>query len=405
MHVGESNPRILIVDDDDGVRNFLFQLLNYKYDCKTISSAETALNLIRNENFALVLSDINMSGMSGLEMVPQLLARSPDTVVIMISGLQTIESAIAAMRVGAFDYITKPFNLDQVEAVVDRSMDVYELRVAKKAYEHQLEELIAKEKDLLKRTLSGSIKMLTEVLSMVNPTAFGAASRVRDLVSKMALQLEFEDAWQVEVAAMLSHVGCVTVPESILVKKYMKVPLSAEEQRILDGHPQVGHDLVSRIPRLEQVAQIIAYQEKQYDGSGEPRNSDKSGESIPFGARILKLALDFERLVESGASRSKALEEINKRSHWYDPAIALTLNKVITAEEENEPEEFRFVKADELTLNMVLAEDVISVKGLLLLTKGQRMTESLILRLENFVWAGAVKEPLKVRLPTKKKVG
>jgi diguanylate cyclase (GGDEF)-like protein len=140
--VNKRDTFILVVDDDPQIRNVLLELLRPSYVCKEACSAEEALTLMRTEKFDLVLSDIVMGGISGLEMLPQLLERSPDTVVVMISGEQTIEGAIQAMRAGAFDYITKPFDLQHVEAAVRRALEHRELRRAKRCYEEHLEELV-----------------------------------------------------------------------------------------------------------------------------------------------------------------------------------------------------------------------------------------------------------------------
>jgi diguanylate cyclase (GGDEF)-like protein len=134
--------RILIADDEAQLRELLCELLGRSYECVGVNSAEQALTLLRAERFDLVLSDITMGGLSGLEMVPHVLRIAPETVVIMISGGQQIESAVEALRVGAFDYITKPFDLRHVEAAVRRALDHHALRESKRRYEHDLEELI-----------------------------------------------------------------------------------------------------------------------------------------------------------------------------------------------------------------------------------------------------------------------
>jgi diguanylate cyclase (GGDEF)-like protein len=134
--------RILIADDEVQIRDLLCELLSPSYECVGVNSAEQALKLLRAEKFDLILSDIRMSGLSGLEMVPHVLSIAPETVVIMISGGQQIESAIEALRVGAFDYITKPFDLRHVEAAVRRALDHHALRESKRRYENDLEELI-----------------------------------------------------------------------------------------------------------------------------------------------------------------------------------------------------------------------------------------------------------------------
>lgn len=140
--VRDKKPRILIADDDKQIRDVLLELLADDYDCEAVGSAEEALSVLKEQSFDLVLSDIMMGGITGLEMVPQVLELAPDTVVIMISGEQNIESAIQALRAGAFDYITKPFDLRHVEAAVKRALEHYELRRSKRYYETFLEAIV-----------------------------------------------------------------------------------------------------------------------------------------------------------------------------------------------------------------------------------------------------------------------
>lgn len=134
--------RILIVDDELPIRNILQQLLEARYECVAVASAEEALARLHTESFNLVLSDINMTGISGLELVPRVLDLAPETIVILISGERNIESVVEAMRVGAFDYVTKPFALDLVETVIERAVEHQALRLTKKRYEDHLEELV-----------------------------------------------------------------------------------------------------------------------------------------------------------------------------------------------------------------------------------------------------------------------
>jgi diguanylate cyclase (GGDEF)-like protein len=140
--VATQRPTILIIDDDEQIRALLKESLSRESDCTTVGSAEDALALLRSINFSLVLSDINMGAISGLDLVPRVLKQSPDTVVVMISGQQTIESAIEAMHVGAFDYITKPFDLRHVDAAVRRALFHHQLLKDKRQYETHLEDLV-----------------------------------------------------------------------------------------------------------------------------------------------------------------------------------------------------------------------------------------------------------------------
>jgi diguanylate cyclase (GGDEF)-like protein len=144
--------KILIIDDEPGVRRMLCDLLADHYECRAVGSAEEGLNVLRSSEVPLVISDINMAGITGLAMVPQVIALAPNTVVIMMSGMQTIETAIEAMRVGAFDYLMKPFDLRHVRVAVRRALEHYELRVAQRQYESRLEAEVQQRTAALRKT-------------------------------------------------------------------------------------------------------------------------------------------------------------------------------------------------------------------------------------------------------------
>lgn len=135
-------PRILLIDDDDQIRRLLLEILSTDFECSQASSAEEALSYLDDHQFELIVSDINMGGMSGLELVRRILKDTPDAVVVMISGEQTIETAIEALRAGAFDYIMKPLDLRHVEAAVKRALNHARLLKEKQRYKEQLEDLL-----------------------------------------------------------------------------------------------------------------------------------------------------------------------------------------------------------------------------------------------------------------------
>lgn len=173
--------RILLVDDEQIVRNVLHKLLSGTYECVEADSAEEALKLLQTETFDLVISDIQMSGISGLEMIPQVRELAPDTIVIMISGLQNIEIAIQAMRAGAFDYLTKPFSFDHVETAVARALEHQWLRLTKKLYDNHLEELVNERTAQLRREITerqqaeekiNRMAFYDSLTNLPNPTLF-----------------------------------------------------------------------------------------------------------------------------------------------------------------------------------------------------------------------------------------
>jgi diguanylate cyclase (GGDEF)-like protein len=182
--------RILIIDDEPNIRDILAELLAEQYECLVTSSAEQGLEVLRATQVSLVITDINMAGISGLEMVPKILELAPDTAVIMMSGTQTIETAIDALRVGAFDYLTKPFDLRHVEAAVKRALDHHELLLGKRRYESELEEKVKQRTaDLLKTTeeLREQIAERAKVEERLNYLAY------YDLLTELPNRVLFKD--------------------------------------------------------------------------------------------------------------------------------------------------------------------------------------------------------------------
>src|SRR5215210_5852057 len=177
--------RILVTDDEPEVRNVLCELLSENYECSTVASATEALALLREQHFDLVISDIMMKGMSGLEMVPHVKELAPETLIIMISGAQTIESAIESLRAGAFDYVMKPFDIRHVEAVVLRALEHHALRAAKRHYENYLEDLVRQRTAELNRAFDAlennyriTLKALAAALETRDAETHGHSERV-----------------------------------------------------------------------------------------------------------------------------------------------------------------------------------------------------------------------------------
>src|SRR5262249_47706366 len=158
---------------------------------------------------------------------------------------------------------------------------------------------------------------LTEILSLVNPPAFGRAERIRRLVAECAATMEIKDGWQIEVAAMLSQIGCVAVPETVLEKIIGNGDATDDERDMFDRHAQIGSSLIARIPRMEAIAAIIADQGTRFDGVGS-RHGRLNGDEIPIGARLLKAAIDFDGQMTHGASKVKAVAALKGRPGHYD---------------------------------------------------------------------------------------
>jgi response regulator RpfG family c-di-GMP phosphodiesterase len=371
--------KVLCVDDDANILQGFQRRLHKQFDVETALGGPEALETIASKGpFAVIVSDMRMPGMDGVQFLAAAKQRAPDSVRMMLTGCADQATAVEAVNEGnIFRFLTKPCPPETLAKALTAGIEQYRLVTA--------------EKVLLEKTLRGAIKVLTDVLSLTNPAAYGHASRVRRLVKKLCKQLEVEHPWQAEIAAMLSQIGCVTVPPSTLNKVYYGQVLTADESQMLEAHPSVGRDLVANIPRLETVAEIIAHQQKCFDGSGPPSGS-QTGKEIPLGARILKVAIDYDTLKWSGLAELEAIAELRRHSEWYDPDVLAALT-IVGTEETFDVQE---VGAKDLRTYMIVAADVTTVDGALLVSKGQEVTPALRERLRNFERNGRLEEPIRV---------
>ncbi|WP_031386915.1 HD domain-containing phosphohydrolase [Desulfonatronum thiodismutans] len=375
--------KILFVDDDQNILDALRRNFRKEYILETATSAREAAGVIaRKGPFAVVVSDMRMPGVDGVQFLTRLKEISPDTIRIMLTGYADVQSSIAAVNEGSvFRFLTKPCSAQHMKRVLDDALRQYRLVTA--------------EKQLLEQTLSGSVKVLTELLALVNPDAFGRANRIHRLVRQIALHLGVAKTWEMENAALLSQIGCMLLPSMAIQRIIQGESLDGEMQQVYDMHPAIAADLLSHIPRLENVREIILYQEKHYDGQGAPIGG-KTGPDIPLGGRILKILVDFDQLENSGKSAEQAQNILRGREGWYDPQILDALAKVLSSKTGYE---MREVRVDQLESGMLLAEDVQSQRGMLLVAQGQEVTPVLITRLRTYAGISGVHEPIKVLVP------
>lgn len=376
--------RVLFVDDEKNVLEGIQRQLRKRFEVTAALGPEEGLEALRSRGpFAVIVSDLRMPGMDGIRFLSRAREIAPDSVRMVLTGYADVQNAIQAVNEGyVFRFLTKPCDRDTLNRVLQLGVRQYRLVMA--------------ERVLLQKTLRGSIRMLTDILSLVNPEAFGRASRIKRYARELAGKLGMPDAWRVETAAMLSQIGCVVLSEDTLSKISRGKELSEEEQQAYDMHPGIGADLLSRIPRMEQVAEIIALQEKGFDGSGTPSQDRRHGKTIPMGARILKVVLDFDMLEGLGMSRAKALAVLRKREGSYDPAVLNVLEAFLGMEARYQR---RDIKIRELQAGMVLDQDVWTEKGQLVISRGQEIGRVLLERLQTFAGSTRVQEPIRVLVP------
>jgi putative nucleotidyltransferase with HDIG domain len=333
-----ASPRILIVDDEVEITEILADLLSEDYECLRAASAEEALARLHEAEFQLVISDITMPGMSGLDMIPHIKALSADTVVVMISGMQTVESAIGALRLGAFDYLMKPFDLRQVEAVVKRALEHHDLVVAKRRYENHLEELVEQrtvELDKALNSLEGAyrstLKALTAALETRDSETHGHSERVVTYSLRLGREYGLTSAEMkaLEFGSLLHDIGKIGVPDSILRKP---AKLTEEEWVRMREHPLHGQQILRGIEFLEGASRVVAQHHEKWDGTGYPLGLRR--EDIDICARIFAVADAFDaitsdRVYRRGKPYEAAAQELDDwAGRQFDPKVVQAFHRV-----------------------------------------------------------------------------
>jgi response regulator RpfG family c-di-GMP phosphodiesterase len=360
----DARPRILIVDDEPEITAILSEVFSGSYDCTTAGSAEEALALVSLNKYELVVSDITMPGMSGLEMIPKVKSESPNTGVVMISGMQTVESAIEALRLGAFDYVMKPFDLRQVEAVVTRALEHQNLIVAKQRYEDHLEELVEQRTVELDQALNSledayrsTLKALTAALETRDLETHGHSERVVSYSMRLGREygLDSQRTKALEFGSLLHDIGKIGVPDLILRKP---AKLTADEWVLMREHPRHGQQILRGIKFLEGAARVVAQHHEKWDGSGYPLGL--RGEEIDICARIFSVADAFDaitsnRVYRKGKPYHAAAQELDDwAGKQFDPKVVEAFHRVPQADWEELHEQSLMKKEDELEVRRMI---------------------------------------------------
>lgn len=376
---------ILLVDDDPAVLDLNERILGESYLIISASSPEEALqHLDSGQQPAVIVSDLRMPDMSGTEFLAIAAEKSPRSIRVLMTAHAELDAAIDAINEGhVFMFLTKPCPAVRLRMTVQRCLKQYRLQNA--------------ERELLEQTLNGSVKLLTDILAVVSPVAFGHATRISRLAGELAQRVGLPSSWYFELAAMLSQTGTVALPDEVVQRALHLAELAPFEEEQFKGHARVGSSLVSRIPRLEEVSRIIEFQHARYDGTS-GSHEGVSGEAIPFGARILHAAADYDLLVSNGTTPLTALTELKRREGEYDPRVVEALSNYVRDEMGYE---MRMLPISQIEVAMVLADEVISPAGVVLVGRGQEVTPALKARLETLQKVFPARRLFKVIVPSK----
>lgn len=353
--------------------------LSREFVVETALGAMQALKLVtENGPYAVVVSDMRMPEMSGIQFLSQVKSLSPDTVRVMLTGYADIETALSAINEGSiFRFLTKPCSREIMAKTLTAGLVQYRL--------------ITAEKQLLEQTLSSSIQVLTEVLSLVNPAAFGRAERARRYIHHIVTVMNLGNAWQYEVAAMMSQLGCVTLAPETIEAVYKGEKLMPAEQVQYDAHPSVAYGLLSKIPRLEPIAWMIEHQDRPV------RKEDNQETEVRTGAEILRLVLAYERMIHKGTSRTEAAHLLARQNANFSPKF---FDALVTLDPNADEGVTRKCSIEDLAPGMIMQEEVRTTDGGLLVSKGQEVTPTVIFKLKNVHARRAIAGIFNVSMPT-----
>jgi putative nucleotidyltransferase with HDIG domain len=331
-----ADERILVVDDENAIRELVCSILEQAgYQCRPVTSGIEALALLHSdEGYSAVLSDLVMEGMDGLSLLARVRQEHPDIPVVMVTAVHDISVALAAIRNGAYDYLLKPFEGEQLLAIVHRAVENRRLKLENQAYQTKLESLVAARTDMLRRALTDlersydiTLEALGDALDLKDAETEGHSKRVTafTIAIARAMELPHDHIRIIARGAFLHDVGKMAIPDAILRKPGR---LSPEEQEIMRRHALLGYRMLRRIPFLRDAADIVYSHQERFDGSGYPRGL--KGDQIPLGARIFAIADTFDAITSDRPYRAAqsipaGRREIERHSgRQFDPEIVQT---------------------------------------------------------------------------------
>ncbi len=329
--------KVLIIEDDENTRKLVREMLQREgFRCRTAGDGREGLKIFDLENhFSLVLVDIKMPGVSGLEVLEKIKRRAPETGVIILSGITEVDVAVESMRRGADGYITKPFKLKELIAVVEKVVEKRNLLLERRRHEEELKRIVIERTRELREAIrelneiyEATIESFVKALDFREAETQAHSKRVCAYARILAKEIGIRDERELsdlERGALLHDIGKIGIPDRILKKPGA---LSEEEWGWIKRHPILGYKIVKNIPALKNSTQIILFHHERHDGKGYPFGL--RGDEIPIEARIFAVVDAFEAITSDRPYRKArsfeyAREEIRRwAGRQFDPEIVDT---------------------------------------------------------------------------------
>lgn len=377
------NEKILFVDDEIDVLRGLKRNLTGKYNVEIALGPLDGIKALDEKGpFSIVVSDYRMPEMDGAKFLEIVREKAPDTVRMMLTGFADLNAAIDIVNKGhIYRFLTKPCSPQDLESALNAGLKQYML--------------VQAERELLQDTLKGSIQLLTELLSLLNPIAFSKSLRIKGYVKKIVEVMMLHEPWQYEIAAMLSQIGCVMISSEILEKEFdNNGTLTRNEIHVINNHPAAGQKFLEKIPRLETIAAMIGRQNQNYVNRQSPDNVSSVENAIIMGGDILKVALDFYQLINNGHSTKSALAKLGHKFSNCNPAV---VNALVAVASRSNNSSVKSIYLNDLKIGMVLHDHVRTQDTrTLLATKGQEVHQMMIQRLVSYDRSVGVEQPFYV---------
>ncbi|MFC1606463.1 response regulator [Candidatus Latescibacterota bacterium] len=378
---------ILVVDDTVENIDVLNGILKEDYKIKVALNGEKALKIAESkEPPDLILLDVMMPDMDGYEVCVRLKSNSATAKipVIFVTAKTEVEDETMGFELGAVDYITKPVSPPTVQARVKTHIELFNSR-------NSIEQMLSK-------TLMGSIKLLSDILALANPQAFSQASRLKRYARDIAAYLKLSEVWKYEMAALLSQIGCVTIPHDILEKILADEKLTIKEKEMYKTIPVIGQDLLDNIPRLNLLAKMIGQQQETLSTVKAAEDVIK-WDPIVLGGQILKVAIEYDKLISVGVAPRMAIIEMKNRGGIYPPVL---LNAISETQVDLVEVTDMSVKIDELRDGMILLDDIITTSDIKLFKSGSEVTSYMLKLIQRYTKYMKIREPIRIQVVEKK---
>ncbi|GIE94584.1 response regulator [Paractinoplanes rishiriensis] len=375
--MSNERPTVLLVDDESDIVDALALQLRRDHQVLTAAGGDDALRVLAESGpVAAVISDLRMPGMDGVELLRRVQLEYPDTTRVLHTAQSDLNAAISAINDGGvYRYLSKPVKTDELRSTVQDAVALHGRTTT--------------QRNLLETTLKSSLQAVFGCLELASPAAFARAGRIRTMVADLCVAMKLASLWEIEVAAMASQLGAVTIPPTVLQKMDKGLPCTEEEQAMIDAMPGVGVELLKGIPNLEDVLEIVR-------GLGAARRGERPAKPYPplveAAVDVLRTAIDYETLESRGLEVENAITVLECREDAAMPVLsALRDVKGIKAKT---AEKVRGLRVVDLEVGMRVAEDIVASNGLVLIGRGMVVTSLLLDRLDNYARMIEIVEPV-----------